>query len=340
MVKPVVIPRILKTADELADRFLEGVSIEERQNILRSIKQSFVERDYMSIFQTPSTPHHLPIYFAYYTPSRALAYRSIFSQISDGMLVDYLTGRLEVRNRELTRRRLLRRGESTDSNHGAPLLDIKTAITCIGAGPGAEILAMLDILDEELRKEKYPVLAGQERDVLFSEFDERLSGVHAQQIDLRVIDIGSFQFLYDALQPRTNSPIHLSFEQESILTLNNDKLRLMAETSGLITFMFTLNELFSISKSQTCAMLSNFINNMRRGGMLLVIESAGSFSELKVGSKEAMVFRVLDAVKCLDCVSKSDSAWYRIPDTIRHIRSSSLFELNDMRYFVRLYRKK
>lgn len=42
-----------------------------------------------------------------------------------------------------------------------------------------------------------------------------------------------------------------------------------------------------------------------------VVESAGSFSHLKVGNKTYMVHMLLDAIKDLKPVIAEDSRWYR-----------------------------
>lgn len=42
-----------------------------------------------------------------------------------------------------------------------------------------------------------------------------------------------------------------------------------------------------------------------------VVESAGSFSHLKVGNKTYMVYMLLDAIQDLELVVGEDSRWYR-----------------------------
>ena len=65
-----------------------------------------------------------------------------------------------------------------------------------------------------------------------------------------------------------------------------------------------------------------------------MVESAGSFSHLKVGNKTYMVHMLLDAVKDLQPVISDDSRWYRCPETVRY-----RIDVQNMRYFIRLYKK-
>lgn len=65
----------------------------------------------------------------------------------------------------------------------------------------------------------------------------------------------------------------------------------------LVTFMFVLNELFAESKAQTVTLLQRVLTDMPTGAHLLVVESAGSFSELQVGTREVMLFKLLDGIK-------------------------------------------
>ncbi|CDH58055.1 ylr063w-like protein [Lichtheimia corymbifera JMRC:FSU:9682] len=103
--------------------------------------------------------------------------------------------------------------------------------------------------------------------------------------------------------------------------------------ADLITFMFVMNELF-VKKAAAMELVQSLVQNMKKGAYLLVVESAGSFSHLKVGNKTYMVHMLLDAIKDLKPVVAEDSRWYRHPDHLRYP-----IDVQNMRYFIRLYKK-
>jgi 25S rRNA (uracil2843-N3)-methyltransferase len=324
---------LLRYIDKICSRILQNIPVEDRANALRSIKQSFVERDYESIFYTPKTKAHLPVYVANYTPSRALAYRSIIPSIADGVIVELLSGRLALRNRELEKRRRRRKGDIL----GDVVIDSQVNVLCFGGGPGAEVIALVDIIKAELKQPKWPHNENID-EMVYSDYERQLSGLHTSQISIQVIDIGDFAFLTELIRADCPPVVSLLSQQSSVLTMDPKELKQQCSKSHLLSFFFTLNELFAVSKSLTCQMLTTIIQSMQPGCYLLVLESAGSFSELSVGSKEMMVFRLLDAVKLLKCVYAENSEWYRVPARVRKLHVAS-FDLNDMRYFVRLYRR-
>ncbi|RKP06159.1 hypothetical protein THASP1DRAFT_18836 [Thamnocephalis sphaerospora] len=106
--------------------------------------------------------------------------------------------------------------------------------------------------------------------------------------------------------------IRCEFSQGSVLNL--------FARADLITAMFVMNELFTD----------------KRQAMRLLVDSAGSFSNLKVGERTYMIYTVFDALhEHFEPIAKEDSEWYRYP---KHLQYP--LELNNMRYFIRLYRRK
>lgn len=74
---------------------------------------------------------------------------------------------------------------------------------------------------------------------------------------------------------------------------------------------------------------------MQKGTYLLVVDSAGSFSETKIGEKTYKFFNLLDRIDSFKILESFDSVWYRYPS---HLSSS--LKLDNIRYCVRLYQKK
>jgi 25S rRNA (uracil2843-N3)-methyltransferase len=117
------------------------------------------------------------------------------------------------------------------------------------------------------------------------------------------------------------------------------------QSADMITAMFLLNELLSTSKREFVALIKLIIQSMRPGALLLVVDSAGSFSEVEVGSGPSdssesnkrvyMVYTLLDSISALEVLEQANSKWFRFPKTLKF-----QIPLNNIRYFLRLYRKK
>ncbi|KAI8983476.1 hypothetical protein BDB01DRAFT_835572 [Pilobolus umbonatus] len=191
----------------------------------------------------------------------------------------------------------------------------KSQIYCVGAGCGSELVAMAAAMTR-LPAEK-------------------------QQIKLILQDIGNYSTVIDSFERTirdkwliTESQLECVFDQSDILDLSNEETIRRFSTSNLITFMFVMNELF-VKKGPAMALIQKMIGCMRKNAYLLVVESAGSFSHLKVGNKTYMVYTLLDAIKDLELVVGEDARWYRHPEDLKYP-----LDVQNMRYFIRLYKKK
>ncbi|KAF9187161.1 hypothetical protein BGZ50_002120 [Haplosporangium sp. Z 11] len=129
-------------------------------------------------------------------------------------------------------------------------------------------------------------------------------------------------------------PERLQCENEvgNVLDLSDSLLDRIA-TADLITFMFVLNELFQ-DKKRTMLLVAKVVAAMPKGAHMLVVDSAGSFSNLKVGERTYMVYMLLDHLKDLEIVYQDDATWYRCPPGLTYP-----LKLENMRHFVRIYRK-
>ena len=57
------------------------------------------------------------------------------------------------------------------------------------------------------------------------------------------------------------------------------------KSSALVTLMFTLNELYKISISRTTTLLLTLTSIMEPGSLLLVVDSLGSYSTVKLNKR-------------------------------------------------------
>ncbi|KAG0047849.1 hypothetical protein BGZ83_007183 [Gryganskiella cystojenkinii] len=112
----------------------------------------------------------------------------------------------------------------------------------------------------------------------------------------------------------------------NVLDLSEGLLARIAK-ADLITFMFVLNELFQ-DKKRTMLLVARIVAAMPVGAHMLVVDSAGSFSNLKVGERMYMVYMLLDHLKDLEIVYQDDATWYRCPPSLTYP-----LKLENMRHF-------
>ncbi|KAI8376077.1 uncharacterized protein BYT42DRAFT_573319 [Radiomyces spectabilis] len=139
-----------------------------------------------------------------------------------------------------------------------------------------------------------------------------------QQVRLNMQDIGAWSSVLTCFETTirqewklTTEQLECVYEQGDVLSKENESRRneLIAQ-ADLITFMFVMNELF-VNKTAAMQLIQTLIQSMKKGALLLIVESAGSFSHLQIGGKTYMLYTLLDAVKDLECVVAEDSRWYR-----------------------------
>lgn len=332
--------RILSLTNEISKDIL-SISEGDLQKILREIKDRFLERNYQAIFSDVQFDERLLTYFVYYTPSRAICYSYICRNSGDGLIADIISGRDRLRQIERTRRRQSRLG-----NHENVPDDIFesfnriTKIACIGAGAGAEILGIYDTYCAELNDTKWPLEgSGEYRDLLYSEFASKISGSHSTGIDINILDMGCWDKIIEKINSNIrNDAFKLHFYRRDILDLTEEEIHeLICCGKNLITMMFVLNELFQANKARAAQFITHLVKNLEINAYLLIVESAGSFSEIKVGNRDFMVFHLLDRVNSLEKVHSCDSTWHRIS---QQVKENYRYPLNDMRYFIRIYKKR
>ena len=141
------------------------------------------------------------------------------------------------------------------------------------------------------------------------------------------------------------------FAQRDILSVDQADLRDMMQHAFLCTIMFTLNELFSVSIAKTTAFLLALTESMIPASWLLVVDSPGSYSEVKLGTGEDPKTRQYPMKWLLDhtllevagegnnrrwkkAVS-DDSRWFRLN---QHALKYPI-ELENMRYQIHLYQR-
>eukprot|EP00158_Paraphelidium_tribonemae_P006596 Partr_v1_DN27894_c1_g1_i2_m22648 putative Conserved hypothetical protein len=309
-----------------------SIASNSETELLQDIKKNFFNRDYLDVFMTSA--EHLCVYFKHYVPSRSLCYFDLIS--CNVKLSDVFSGKALAMLTELERRRLRRRGISVPPVQNFDEFEI----SCIGAGAGSEQIAVISFLVDLLGSHSVKALDIPE-DATYSEFCDGLQGGQCGRYKLNIFDIADWSAVQRALNALNSPSVTFDFMQCDILTEYSDEtVATKLNRSSVVTFMFVLNELFAVSKERTVEMLRFVIENLAINSHILFVESAGSFSEISVGSKEFKVFALLDKIKRLRCIASSDSEWFRSAPHLSKLAENSSnggFPLTNMRYFYRLY---
>ncbi|KAJ1911382.1 hypothetical protein IWQ60_010166 [Tieghemiomyces parasiticus] len=280
---------------------------------LRSIKERFLVRDYVGVF---SNPPNLPIYAAQYIPGRSLCYFELFRT-------------------EKALRRIL---------NGRP------RVFCMGAGAGSELVALMAAslytptdADGNLIQGKTSVETTKDSRPPHhnGKHGARLGSVNPRPVVCHIQDFADWQPVLNRLEttirdvwhvPRSWFQIH--FTQSDLLDPDTDRLAASLAEADLVTSLFVMNELFC-EQAKAMALVNLIIKHLRPGKHFLLIDSAGSFSEIKVGNNTYMLYTVFDSLKRFFKPILSDNArWYRYPENV-----SYPLKLDNMQYYLRLYER-
>ncbi|KAJ1967192.1 hypothetical protein H4R35_006782 [Dimargaris xerosporica] len=128
--------------------------------------------------------------------------------------------------------------------------------------------------------------------------------------------------------------LQTEFTMGDLLSIDQD-LEQRIGNADLVTAMFVMNELFTLDKQRAMKLVHTITKALRPGKHLLLVDSAGSFSHVKIGSNTYMVYTIFDSLRhALRPVVSHNNVWYRYPLHLRYP-----LKLDNMQYYVRLYQK-
>ncbi|ETI20576.1 hypothetical protein G647_08613 [Cladophialophora carrionii CBS 160.54] len=313
----------------ILDIFRRAFPFDHDQRDLRTtiqeVKGHLFQRDFARAF---AKPEYLDAYALRWSASRALGYASIF-----------LHGDLQQAWSKL------HSSSSPGERHPAPSA---CSVLCIGGGGGAEVAACAAAARTIL-----PPLA---------------------KMNVHVVDIADWSSCLQSLETAFCTPPQLSayasegakaanrafvssdsfdvlFSQHDILGVSEADLAPMLQDVHLCTIMFTLNELFSASITRATAFLLALTESISVDSWLLVVDSPGSYSEVKLGTgddsktKEYPMKWLLDHTLLEVARDGDNSKWKKVvSDDSRWFRLNQQLlkypiELENMRYQIHLYQR-
>jgi 25S rRNA (uracil2843-N3)-methyltransferase len=316
--------------DSFAERFAEDI-----KPLLQEVKGHLYNRDFATAF---GKKEYLETYAARWSASRALGYADLFWDLREQLWSS--EGNIEANQDTAV---------GTEGKKNLKILGL-------GGGAGAELVALAGI----------------------QKMTSTLSDCHegSLKMEFRAVDIADWTSVVDNLSKHAttapvlskyasaavqaaNAPLvsandlAVSFQQCDILNTDTATLTTMFHDVGLVTLLFTLNELYSTSLSLTQTFLLGLTASLPTGALLLVVDSPGSYSSITLNGTEKkypmqwlLDHTLLNQVAEKGAERRKEEAakWEKIhEDESRWFRLNSALEypmeLENMRMQVHLYRR-
>lgn len=317
---------------------------------IQLVKTALYNRDYQSAF---GSLENLEAYALRWSPGRALGYYNLLR--FNIPLPKDRPSTLEFEGYNFIGNHIYRNFYKLSDSNAADCCSQKKPLNVlsIGGGAGAEIVAFgsflkdLDQANKEFCPRLHltavdiadwsPVVEKLEQTINHEWFDEtdrkrKFSMDQVDNTDNEIEDINSKLTDFSIRQ----KPFSVEFLNEDILKycLTSEAKELFKKQNVVTTF-FTINELFKADRARTMTLLQTLklccCRNTKEKTLLIFLESAGSYSNLQVGSKtfpvQYMINHVLtDPVTIKrssgetrkrvlwERIYHSDSNWYRVPE--------------------------
>ncbi|AET37735.1 25S rRNA (uracil2843-N3)-methyltransferase Ecym_1512 [Eremothecium cymbalariae DBVPG len=301
---------------------------QQLSNEIQIVKSDLYNRDYISAFNTASKR---AAYCCRWSPSRAVAYASLFATLTP--VADILAGS----NFAAANVKSSAVGRCHSTSFGSQPEDLTNNILCIGGGAGGELVALVSAFTLS-------------RD-FNSKFQKKIPCSNQNRLSITLVDISNWEDIIQRLNDSINTNwlheqskfLNVEFKNDDILKIPLADLQL--PRLDLITSLFTTNELFLENRVSAVRLFQKLNTHCTSGCLLLIVESAGSYSHITIGSRRFPIQFLIDTLLLgkpgeqekgnWELLSKDDSLWYRGDANL-----SYPMKLENMRVFYRLYRKK
>ncbi|KAL6715578.1 hypothetical protein ACLMJK_006539 [Lecanora helva] len=344
---------------------------------IQEVKQHLYNRDFQNAFGRGDL---LEAYAIRWSPSRALAYTHIFcnlpvlSTIINPSVSDGGDDHQRYDDPSLESHPI---PPSLPSGSSCVKSSPTGSVVCIGAGAGAELVALGasfnhltkqsiirqdDIVDRPSPEGDTPGPRINVRVVDIADWTPVISKLHSGITTTPILCQYASMRIKAASRPLISSACcELQFSKHDVLNLNAVDLERTFTNTKLVTFMFTMNELYSTSMGAATKLLLSLTTLLSSGTMLLIVDSPGSYSSVKLGADagadgkndrkrypmqwlldHTLLERATDSKTSSSStprphwekVTSSDSQWFRLPKGLKYP-----ITLEDTRYQMHLYRR-
>ncbi|KZZ93060.1 hypothetical protein AAP_02526 [Ascosphaera apis ARSEF 7405] len=336
--RPFALRRDLKPPPDSQAQSAEQERNEEEtkplSELVQLVKSHLYNRDFDAAF-ADADGELLRAYALRWSAGRALAYAGIFGYVLDQM-------------------------SSSTKQH----------VISIGGGAGAELVGLAAAWkDCDGEENKDGALTSQMEavsleDSALKQEDAELRDQKTSDRSLTIVDIADWSAVIEQLNNFIQSGLlqkssfKVDFHHADILNYTEDELTSLIGTSTssatLVTLMFTLNELFTVSIPKTTKFLLQLTDAVKAGTLLLVVDSPGSYSTVSLGTSKdgeekpqrtyPMRFLLDHTLLTIaegrwECVVSEPSKWFRRDETRLRYWVGDGVGLEDMRFQLHLYRK-
>lgn len=298
--------------------FKPTFDLPDYQATLRFIKRCFAERDYAAIFGPGAAEKaRLSVYAADYAGGRAVGYCELWSR--EDAVVELFEGCLKSKK--------------------------ALKVVCLGAGTGAEAVAVAGLL---LRIMKQRAADGRPMESADSESD-----APKPSVEVICIDYADYSDVFASISaalaksyPDLAAFTSFSFQKLDLISSTDaPALDSILASADFITLNFTLNEILAQSKAGAAAFLQRLSEHSRPGTIFCSIDSAGSFSDVAVGSDKVypapMFLSLLSRGSFWKLLVEKDSEWWRLEKGDREDAEAWYpARVEDFRCFVRVLRRR
>ncbi|KAJ5481906.1 hypothetical protein N7475_000718 [Penicillium sp. IBT 31633x] len=336
------------------------------KSLIQTLKGLLYQRDFDSAF-AEANEDLLRAYALRWSSSRSLGYAGLLKGVLTWMREEEQNSRGRARTKKTCTRVV-----SIGGGAGAEIAALAAAWRDMGSDAQSleERLADVSLEDKEKQAEKSTESEDQD--------------VSAPSLSVVAVDIGNWQGVVDRLSKTITSSnvpfpsttkhrppllsekvasetFSVAFRRADVLTLPEEELRDIvlgsssssSSTSILVPIMFTLNELFSTSMPKTTGFLLRMTEMLPAGAVLLVVDSPGSYSTLKLGKgpdgqpqernypmKFLLDHTLLSVAKGKwECIYTQDSRWWRRDAARLRYEVGEGAGLEDMRFQMHVYRR-
>lgn len=350
----------------------------DTKTLIQTIKSHLYQRDFDSAF-AEAGEELLRAYALRWSAARALGYAGIFKAVLGWMRDGEGEGSSSTRVVDQNGTRVVCIGGGA----GAEIVALAAAWRDLGGFEAGDAVAVLGdgvkgvSLDGKVKEKEggEGSVAGQD------DAEKEETGSASPKLSVAAVDIADWSIVVDRLSKTIASSdvptqktsrfqppllpgshgLDISFSRTDVLglpesdlqnlILGNDKTT--PTPSLLVTLMFTLNELFTTSMPKTTALLLHTTELLPPGAVLLVVDSPGSYSTLKLGKakdgaaqerqypmKFLLDHTLLSVAKGKwERVLTQDSRWWRREAARLRYEVGEGAGLEDMRYQVHVYRR-
>lgn len=213
---------------------------------------------------------------------------------------------------------------------------------CLGAGAGAEVVGLAGWMGSEMGTGNWEVEVVDRAD--WSEVVGILGeGVVASPVLGKYASNAAREANRALVQ---SERFGVRFTMADVLDWDEAEVKAKTDGVGLVTVMFTLNELYTTSVAGTQRVLALLTTWLEAGAMLLVVDSPGSYSTVSINGTEKkypmqwlldytlMGSKDSAAPAKWERLVSENSKWFRMPEGLEYP-----IELESMRYQLHLYRR-